>query len=190
VLSSAVSYFGEGQRNADPSFPITQLDLCCIGLWLMAIVGVLLILKLTRRSTRVVSGIVLATCVLAIAPLQCERRQIPLDRYEAGFFQWALGHVPHAPIVAWQGTLQPVTAPKNVPPAAWPSAIASLKPSNVIQLPSGIIIEWGMVGAWGNSGRVFIAANATVLPPTNDENALFNWKTLGPGFFAAYQTTD
>lgn len=92
--------------------------------------------------------------------------------------------------MAWRATLAPVTAPKNVPPAAWPPAVAALRPSNVIQNPNGIILEWGMIGAWGNCRRVFIGANATVSPPTNDENAIFNWKTVGPGFFAAYQTTD
>jgi len=51
-------------------------------------------------------------------------------------------------------------------------------------------MEWGIIGAWGNSRRVFIGANGNVLPPTNDENIFFNWKKLGPGFFAAYQTTD
>ncbi len=189
VLSFASGFFREGRRNVDPSFIVTRLDLCCLLLWLMALAGLVLIFVLTRRAPRIVAGILLATCLFAITPLQCEFRQMPLARYETGFLQWTSTNVHPAALAAWQATLPPVTTPTIVPPAAWPPAVASLNPSNVIQNPGGIILEWGMLGTWGNSRRVFIAANGTVPPPANDENVLFNWKTLGAGFFAAYQAT-
>jgi hypothetical protein len=189
-LSLALGFFLKGLQNADPSFLFTQLDLCCFVLWSTGFVGLLLILVFTRGAPRVAVGALLATCALAITPLQCEFRQTPLDRYEKGFLQWTSANVHPAPIAAWQATLPPVTGPTSIPRTLWPLAVAALKPSNVIENPGGIILEWGMVVAWGDSRRVFIGANAGVPPPTNDENAAFNWKTLGPGYFAAYQATD
>lgn len=187
--SSALGFFLLGRRNADPPL-ITELDLCCFAIWFTALVGLVLTLVFTRRAPRLAAATLLAIVTLAITPIQCEFRHLPMDRYEAGFLQWTTANVHPAPIVAWQSTLPPLTTPTNIPNATWPAAVAALKPSNVIQNPGGIILEWGMVGAWGDSRRVFIGANAAVPPPTNDENAVFNWKTLGPGFFAAYQTTD
>ena len=190
VLSLGLGFYLEGRRNADPSFVLTHLDQWCLLLWLVAVIGLVLILVFTKRAPRAVAGVLLATCALAVTPLQCAFRQLPLVRYETGFLQWTSARVHPAPIRAWEATLPPVTAPTTVPPTAWPLVVTSLKPSNVIETPGGIILEWGMVGAWGNSRRVFIGANGAIQPPTKDENALFNWKSVGPGFYAAYQTTD
>ena len=190
VLSLALGFFYDGRRNANPAFIFTQLDLASLVIWFAAFASMVLILVFTRRRPRIVAAIALTMCALAITPLQCEQRRMPLDRYEAGFLQWTSMNVRPGPIVAWQATLPPVTAPKNLPAIAWSPVVAALRPSSVIQMPTGIILEWGMIGAWGNSRRVFIGANGTVAPPTSDENVSFNWKPLGPGFFAAYQTTD
>ena len=190
VLNLSLGLYLQGRQNANPSFIFTQLDVCCMVLWFVAVVGLVLILIFTRRAPRAVAAILLLTCICAITPLQCKYRQMPLDRYEAGFLQWTSAHVAPAPIAAWQATLPPVTKQTTLPPSAWPPAVAFVQPTTVIQDPGGIILEWGMIGAWGNSRRVFIGANGSTSPPTNDQNILFNWKKLGPGFFAAYQTTD
>lgn len=190
LLGQAVGFFDQGRHNADPSFLFTQLDLCCVAAWLLAAIGLLMLLIFTRGTARAVAITAMGTCVFAIMPAQCAFRQLPPIRYEVGFLRWAAAHVRPAPIAGWWSTLPAVKADSDVPPAVWPPVVALLKPARVIEGPAGIILEWGRIGAWGNARRVFIGAAGTRLPPTNDENALFPWKPLGPRFFGAYQIED
>ena len=135
-------------------------------------------------------GLAICWCVL---PVQCYNHTAPLECYELGFQQWTCNHIKPEPIQRWCSSLAPVTKATKVAPNSWPEVISLLSPDRVFQLPDrkGVILEWGMVGAWGDSRRVFIGANDQVAPPSDDDNVLFRWRmAYYPGVYAAYQYTD
>ena len=77
----------------------------------------------------------------------------------------------------------------NVPVAEWPAVVASLSPDNLAELPGkkGVVLEWGRLAAWGTSRRVFIAADPSVAPPSDNEYIHFAWRLMGSSTYAAFQ---
>jgi hypothetical protein len=56
--------------------------------------------------------------------------------------------------------------------------LARLSPDNVAELPGkrGVVLEWRQLAAWGTSRRVFIAADPSIAPPSDDEYIHFAWR--------------
>jgi hypothetical protein len=86
-------------------------------------------------------------------------------------------------IRSWEASRAAVAAAMPIPAAQWPAAVATLSPDNVAELPGkrGVGLEWGQLAAWGTSRRVFIAADPSIAPPSEDEYIHFAWRSIGLG---------
>jgi hypothetical protein len=190
-ISSSVDYFYEGQKNSDPSFIFPPVDLIMLASWGATTIALLCVSFVTRGAVRTLARGGLLVCLIVL-PFQCDNRMYPLELYENGFVEWTSSHLTADDFQHWYDSLPAVPKQAEIAPAGWPAFVTSLSPSHVFQLPNhkGLILQWGELGAWGDSRRVFVAANDEIAPPDTDENVLFHWRNICPSIFAAYQQTD
>jgi hypothetical protein len=191
IISSGIEWTREGQQNADPSFIFAPLEAALIPLWALTGIALVIASIFPRGPIRHWARGGLLLCVIVL-PFQCANHEVSINRYEAGFFEWVGKHVRPEALQTWCRSLPSVDKQTEIPQSSWPSEVSLLSPSHVYQLPNnnGLILEWGIAAAWGNSRRVFIGASDGIVPPTNDENIHFQWKKISTDMFGAYQETD
>jgi hypothetical protein len=187
-LSSASAAYDAGAANLNPPFILTAGEVRWLVAWGVSAVVLIAASFMRRSAARHFARRALLVCIAAV-PLSCEWRPSPETRYEDGFLDWARSHVEADPIRNWEASRAAVAAAPPIPAAQWPAAVASLSPDNVTELPGkrGLVLEWGQLAAWGTSRRVFIAADPSIAPPSEDEYIHFAWRLTGSGAYAAFQ---
>jgi hypothetical protein len=190
ITFSGVRDYRRGRENAEPLF-IDTIALLAVVLGFVCTCALVMrtysLWQTPDCRRRAASSLLLLIVPLSMWPVMCGLRPLPGDSYTRGLVNWAQKNVATAPIRQWHATLTPVAAPVAVPAASWPPQVAALRPAAVEQLPSngGVVLQWGKLGTWGTSRKVFIGPDTTALPPDDIHHI---WTQAAPGVFVSLQS--
>ena len=207
ALATDVLAYWAGLRNANRESILVFAPLLGALMWLGSmLVGAVLmaILWVNDRTRARWPLLALSACFLAGVGWVAVNIAIPSDhRYATGFQRWAEANVDERAILAWTQTLPPATrtttdsVPQyelpvagDTPLAECPPAIVALAPVRVTRLTSGVLLQWGRFGTWGDSRRAFVAIDEAVDPNRIEDNFPPHYVRIRPRVWVAFQGHD
>lgn len=195
--------YWQGASNQDASIAAVLMQPAGLVLALCALTVLAILIGMYHASKPRLAGHAAgALCVLVVLGSVAWVLSPGQDTaYQQGFERWVQEHVEASAILGWHASLPASTtvtvevlhdsdppAPSETLRTQWPAEIRSLGPKRVTRLSTGVMLEWGSFGTWGNARRVFVSTDGVDPTPT-EPNLHFQYNAIDAFRWVAVQGT-